>query len=211
MFKKDEMVSREAALPGRDQAIFTPVAHYVNHNKSHVSAHLETAYFAMGCFWGAERLFWQQTGVVYTAVGYSGGYTENPTYEEVCTGLTGHTEMVQVIFDPSVISYQQLLVVFWEKHNPSQGMRQGNDSGSQYRSAIYTTRQPQLEQAEKSVQVYQKELGKSGLHEGITTEVKALENFYYAEEYHQQYLGKNPEGYCGLGGSGVCFPPEALT
>lgn len=168
-------------------------------------AHFETAVFAMGCFWGAERLFWQITGVHNTAVGYSGGTTESPSYEDVCSGRTGHAEVVRVIFDPRVVSYQQLLKVFWESHNPTQGMRQGNDVGTQYRSAIYTSNVMQLELAKESREMYQRELNVAGFRP-ITTEIVAAEKFYIAEEYHQQYLAKNPDGYCGIGGTGVSCP-----
>jgi peptide-methionine (S)-S-oxide reductase len=165
-------------------------------------ANLERIIFGLGCFWGAERLFWRLPGVYSTAVGYAGGYTPNPTYKEVCSGQTGHTEVVQVVYDPAVISLKQLLQVFWEAHNPTQGMRQGNDSGTQYRSAIYATTPEQLLESQSSAAHYQEELIKSGLGK-ITTEIRALDNFYYAEDYHQQYLEKNPAGYCGLRGTGV--------
>jgi len=167
--------------------------------------HLQQAVFALGCFWGAERKFWQQPHIVSTAVGYSGGYTPNPTYEEVCTGLTGHTEVVSVIYNPSLTSYEELLQLFWESHNPTQGMQQGNDIGTQYRSAIYTTSQVQLDTALASKQHYQQRLTQSGINKAITTDIQPLGVFYYAEDYHQQYLAKNPQGYCGLGGLGVDF------
>jgi len=163
----------------------------------------------MGCFWGAERKFWQQEGVFTTAVGYSAGFTPNPTYEEVCSGMTGHNEVVLVVFDPQVISYSALLKVFWESHNPTQGMRQGNDSGTQYRSGIYVYSPAQRELAEASREVYQKALKESGISNGITTEIRDASEFYYAEGYHQQYLAKNPNGYCGLGGTKVCYPAAA--
>jgi len=166
---------------------------------------LETAVFALGCFWGAERIFWQTPGVYSTAVGYAGGVTPNPTYEEACSGRTGHTEAVLVIYDPEQVTYGTLLKRFWEGHNPTQGMRQGNDVGTQYRSAIYTSTQSQLESALASRDRYQAELERNG-HPEITTEIKEAGPFYYAEEYHQQYLGKNPSGYCGLGGTGVGCP-----
>lgn len=162
----------------------------------------ETAVFAMGCFWGAERLFWQLPGVQSTAVGYSGGTTDSPSYQDVCTGRTGHAEVVRVVFDPRVVSYQQLLKVFWESHNPTQGMRQGNDIGSQYRSAIYTTNAEQGVLAQESREMYQRDLVGAGF-QPITTEIAAIGKFYLAEEYHQQYLAKNPNGYCGIGGTGV--------
>jgi peptide-methionine (S)-S-oxide reductase len=165
-------------------------------------ANLERIVFGMGCFWGAERLFWRLSGVYSTAVGYAGGFTPNPTYKEVCSGQTGHTEVVQVVYDPAVISLKQLLKVFWEAHNPTQGMRQGNDTGTQYRSAIYATAPEQLAEAQNSAELYQQKLTRSGLGK-ITTEIGELDNFYYAEDYHQQYLEKNPDGYCGLRGTGV--------
>jgi peptide-methionine (S)-S-oxide reductase len=165
---------------------------------------LQQALFALGCFWGAERKFWQYPNIFSTAVGYSGGYTPNPSYEEVCTGQTGHTEVVSIIYDPALTDYEQLLQVFWESHNPTQGMQQGNDVGTQYRSAIYTTSQEQLDIALASKQQYQQRLTEKGFKE-ITTEIKPAEVFYYAEDYHQQYLAKNPQGYCGLGGLGVSF------
>jgi peptide-methionine (S)-S-oxide reductase len=163
---------------------------------------LETAYFAMGCFWGAERRFWEQPGVVTSAVGYAGGHTPNPTYEETCTGMTGHTEVVLVVFDPALTSYEKLLAVFWEAHDPTQGMRQGNDRGSQYRSAIYCSSTQQLEAAMASAESVQLQLTGLGFGE-ITTEIMAAPEFFYAEEYHQQYLAKNPAGYCGLRGTGI--------
>ena len=163
---------------------------------------MEVGYFGLGCFWGAERCFWQIHGVVTTAAGYQGGHTPNPTYEEVCSGMTGHTEVVQVVFDPERVPYDDLLNVFWESHNPTQGMRQGNDSGTQYRSAIFATSAEQLEQATEARSSYQQELGDAG-YATITTELRMAPEFYYAEGYHQQYLAKNPNGYCGLGGTGV--------
>jgi peptide-methionine (S)-S-oxide reductase len=166
--------------------------------------HVQQAVFALGCFWGAERKFWQTPHIFSTAVGYSGGYTPNPSYEEVCSGLTGHTEVVSVMYDPSLMTYDELLRVFWQSHNPTQGMQQGNDVGTQYRSAIYTTTQAQLDAALASKQHYQQCLTQQGFGE-ITTEIQALKVFYYAEDYHQQYLAKNPQGYCGLGGLGVAY------
>jgi peptide-methionine (S)-S-oxide reductase len=165
----------------------------------------EVAVFGLGCFWGAERKFWQQKGVLSTQVGYAGGTTPNPTYKEVCSGRTGHTEVVQVVFDPKVVSYEALLKVFWENHDPTQGMRQGNDVGTQYRSAIYAVTPAQKEEADRSRHAFQKALTAAG-HGAITTEIAPLATFYYAEDYHQQYLDKNPDGYCGLGGTGVSCP-----
>ncbi|PZW40881.1 peptide-methionine (S)-S-oxide reductase MsrA [Pseudomonas sp. URMO17WK12:I2] len=207
---KLELPSAEQALPGRETPISVPEAHFVNGNplQGPFPAGLQTAIFGLGCFWGAERRFWQQPGVWTTAVGYAGGHTPNPTYEETCSGLTGHAEVVLVVFDPQLTSYEQLLKVFWEVHNPTQGMRQGNDIGSQYRSAIYCTDQQQLAAAQASQAQFQEELRKAGLGE-ITTEIAPAPTFYYAEAYHQQYLAKNPEGYCGLGGTGVCLPPAS--
>ena len=169
---------------------------------------MEVAIFAMGCFWGVERLFWQQQGVYSTAAGYSGGFTPNPTYREVCSGQTGHTEVVRVVFDPKIISYKQLLQVFWENHDPAQGMRQGGDVGTQYRSAIYTLTPEQQTAAESSLKRFQQAMNEAGDQRTITTEVVPALPFYYAEDDHQQYLYKNPEGYCGLGGIGVCLPPQ---
>lgn len=204
---KLELPSAELALPGRAARMAVPAAHYVNGNplQSPFPAGLQQAVFALGCFWGAERRFWQQPGVWSTAVGYAGGHTPNPTYEEVCSGLTGHTEVVLVVFDPQQTSYEQLLKVFWEAHNPTQGMRQGNDIGTQYRSAIYCMDEAQLQAALASQAQFQLELEKAGFG-AITTEIAAAPPFYYAEAYHQQYLAKNPGGYCGLGGTGVCLP-----
>ncbi len=202
--KKTSMVSPQKALPGRDRAMPVPEQHFINGNplKPPFPEQMEQAVFGLGCFWGAERKFWQLEGVYTTAVGYAAGYTPNPTYKEVCSGLTGHNEVVLVVYDPKVISYQDLLKVFWESHNPTQGMRQGNDTGTQYRSGIYTYTQEQQEQAKASLQTYNQELAKAG-YGAITTEVLEAPEFYYAEDYHQQYLGKNPNGYCGLGGTGV--------
>ena len=204
---KLELPSAEQALPGRAESMAVPAAHYVNGNplKAPFPAGLQQAVFALGCFWGAERRFWQQSGVWSTAVGYAGGHTPNPTYEEVCSGLTGHTEVVLVVFDPQQTSYEQLLKVFWEAHNPTQGMRQGNDIGTQYRSAIYCHGSEQLTAALASQEAFQQALTAAGLG-SITTEIAAAPAFYYAETYHQQYLAKNPGGYCGLGGTGVCLP-----
>ncbi|HLO86640.1 MAG TPA: peptide-methionine (S)-S-oxide reductase MsrA [Nostocaceae cyanobacterium] len=205
--KKLAMPTREQALPGRTQQMPVPAKHYVNGNplKAPFPEGLETAMFGLGCFWGAERKFWQQKGVYTTAVGYAAGYTPNPTYREVCTGLTGHNEVVLVVFDPQVITYNQLLKVFWESHDPTQGMRQGNDTGTQYRSGIYVYSDTQKQQAEASRDAYQQNLNQAGFGK-ITTEILDAPEFYYAEDYHQQYLAKNPNGYCGLGGTGVACP-----
>jgi peptide-methionine (S)-S-oxide reductase len=204
---KLELPSVEQALPGRAEPMQVPATHFVNGNplQGPFPAGLELAVFAVGCFWGAERRFWQQPGVWSTAVGYAGGHTPNPTYDETCSGLTGHTEVVLVVFDPQVTSYAALLKVFWEAHNPTQGMRQGNDVGSQYRSAIYCYGAEQLAAAKNTQAQFQAELEKAG-YGAITTEVREAPPFYYAEAYHQQYLAKNPGGYCGLGGTGVCLP-----
>jgi peptide-methionine (S)-S-oxide reductase len=205
--KSTEIVDPTNALSGRDTTMRVPETHYVNGHRivPPFPAGLETAIFGLGCFWGAERIFWQTPGVYSTAAGYAGGYTPNPTYEETCTGRTGHTEAVLVVYDPEQVSYEQLLKRFWEGHDPTQGMRQGNDIGSQYRSAIYTTTSDQLEAALKSRERYQAELIAAG-YDPITTEIREAPAFYYAEDYHQQYLGKNPNGYCGLGGTGVTCP-----
>lgn len=204
---KQALPSAEQALPGRDSAVQVPAHHAVNSHplQPPFPAGLQQAVFAMGCFWGAERRFWQQPGVYSTAVGYAGGHTPNPTYEEVCSGLTGHTEVVLVVFDQQVTDYAALLKVFWEAHNPTQGMRQGNDSGTQYRSAIYCHGSDQLSAALASQEAFQQALTAAG-QGPITTEIAAAPAFYYAEAYHQQYLAKNPGGYCGLGGTGVCLP-----
>ena len=197
----------EQALPGRATAMPVPAGHFVNGNPiaPPFPAGLEQAVIAMGCFWGAERKFWQAPGVYTTAVGYAGGYTPNPTYREVCSGMTGHTEVVLVVFDPTVTSYEAVLKLFWENHDPTQGMRQGNDVGTQYRSAIYATSPEQLKAAEASRETFQAQLGESGYGE-ISTEIAEAGDFYYAEAYHQQYLAKNPNGYCGLAGTGVSCP-----
>jgi peptide-methionine (S)-S-oxide reductase len=195
------------ALPGRDTPLRVPKAHFVNGAplEPPFPEGLELALFGLGCFWGAERKLWQTPGVFSTSVGYAGGFTPNPTYEEVCSGRTGHAEVVRVVFDPVKLTYDELLRVFWESHDPTQGMRQGNDVGTQYRSAIYTYGEEQRRRAEASRDAYQHALTKSG-HGSITTEVADAPEFYYAEDYHQQYLGKNPNGYCGLGGTGVACP-----
>ncbi len=206
--KKQQMVSADKALAGRtDQQMPVPELHFVNGNPlvGPWPEGFETAVFGLGCFWGAERKFWQTEGVYSTAVGYAGGFTPNPTYEETCSGLTGHAEVVLVVFDPSRVSFDQLLKVFWENHDPTQGMRQGNDAGTQYRSAVYYTSDAQRSAIDKSLAMYQQQLSDAGFGD-ITTEVKPLGEFYYAEPYHQQYLAKNPNGYCGIGGTGVSCP-----
>ncbi|MFM2061163.1 MAG: hypothetical protein RLZZ507_833 [Cyanobacteriota bacterium] len=205
--KKLDIPTPEQALPGRKEKMPVPAKHYVNKNplQPPFPHGMETAMFGLGCFWGAERKFWQQNGVYTTAVGYAAGYTPNPTYREVCTGMTGHNEVVLVVFDPQVITYSQLLKVFWESHNPTQGMRQGNDSGTQYRSGIYVYSPTQKQLAEASRDAYQPALEKAGYGK-ITTEILDAPEFYYAEDYHQQYLAKNPGGYCGLGGTDVACP-----
>jgi peptide-methionine (S)-S-oxide reductase len=207
--KSSTMPEREEAPGGRSTALQVPVTHFVNGHRTTAPfpAGLKDAYFGMGCFWGAERLFWQLPGVYSTAVGYAGGFTPNATYEEVCSGRTGHTEIVRVIYDPEKIDYEDLLKVFWESHDPTQGMRQGNDVGTQYRSAIYTPEQ--VEVAEASKRAYQAQLTAAG-RGTITTEIHAAPPFYYAEDYHQQYLAKNPSGYCGIGGCGVPFKVAEL-
>ncbi len=205
--KPSKMPTAAEALPGRADRMPVPEQHFVNHHRivPPFTDGLSRAMFAMGCFWGAERKFWQLPGVYSTAVGYAAGVTPNPTYREVCTGMTGHAEVVLVVFDPTRISYDELLKVFWENHDPTQGMRQGNDVGTQYRSGIYTYDDEQHRAAERSRDVYQKQLA-AARHGAITTEILPAPEFYYAEEYHQQYLAKNPGGYCGLGGTGVSCP-----
>jgi peptide-methionine (S)-S-oxide reductase len=205
--KKTAMPGPEEALPGRTAAMPVTERHYVNDKplKPPYPEGLETAMFGLGCFWGAERKFWETQGVYVTAVGYAGGYTPNPTYDEVCTGMTGHNEVVRVVFDPAQLSYYELLKVFWEAHDPTQGMRQGNDVGTQYRSGIYVYTPAQRTAAEASRDAYQKALSQAG-HSAVTTEILEAPEFYYAEDYHQQYLAKNPGGYCGLGGTGVACP-----
>jgi len=202
---KAAMVDKDHALPGRSNPMVFNPTHAIN-GRSMLPPFegLETLVVAMGCFWGVERRFWQQDGVVITAVGYAGGFTPNPTYEEVCSGLTGHTEVVLVVFDPSQTSLYQMLKVFWESHDPTQGLRQGNDIGSQYRSAIYFTNASQLTEINRTQEKFNAELIAQGLGP-ITTEIAPLKHFYYAETYHQQYLHKNPGGYCGLRGTGVCL------
>jgi len=199
--------SRAEALPGRAERMPIPDLHFVNNHRlaPPYPDGLERALFGMGCFWGAERKFWQLRGVYSTAVGYVGGHTPNPTYREVCTGMTGHNEVVLVVFDPKIVSYADLLKVFWENHDPTQGMRQGNDVGTQYRSGIYFFDEAQKRAAEASRDLFQKQLSGAG-YGAITTEIAPAPEFYYAEDYHQQYLAKNPDGYCGLGGTGVSCP-----
>jgi peptide-methionine (S)-S-oxide reductase len=201
------MPTREQALPGRAETMPVPAAHFVNGHPlvPPFPDGLETAVFGLGCFWGAERAFWQTDGVFTTAVGYAGGFTPNPTYQEVCSGRTGHTEVVLVVFDPAVVGYEELLKVFWEDHDPTQGMRQGNDVGTQYRSAIYTFSEAQQSAAERSRERYDEVL-RAAHFDAISTEIEAAPPFYYAEDYHQQYLAKNPGGYCGIGGTGVSCP-----
>ena len=210
--EKTKMIEPERALPGRDSAMVVPDRHDVLGNplRPPFPDGYETAVFGMGCFWGAERLFWQAPGVWTTAVGYAGGYTPNPTYEEVCSGSTGHTEAVLVVFDPAKTSYEEMLRIFWEGHDPTQGMRQGNDVGTQYRSAIYYADDRQREAAESSRAMFQEKLGEAG-HGEITAELAPAGEFFYAEPYHQQYLAKNPNGYCGLGGTGASCPIGLAT
>jgi peptide-methionine (S)-S-oxide reductase len=205
--KVKSLLPSQSTLPGRAQKMAVPERHFVNGNRlaAPFPAGLELAQFALGCFWGAERVFWQLPGVYSTAVGYAGGETRNPTYEEVCSGFTNHTEIVLVVFDPKKISYEELLKAFWENHDPTQGMRQGNDAGTQYRSAIYTYGPAQKAAALASRDLFQEELKKKS-YGPITTEIREAPEFYYAEDYHQQYLAKNPGGYCGLGGTGVTCP-----
>ncbi len=205
--RPENLPTADAALPGRAEPLPTADKHFVNGNplKGPYPDGFKTAVFAMGCYWGVERRFWQVPGVWVTAVGNAGGRTPNPTYEEVCSGKTGHTESVFVVYDPSVVSYDELLKVFWEGHDPTQGMRQGNDQGTQYRSAIYTSSEEELEAAKASRDGYQKKLEEAGYGK-ITTEIRPLDDFFFAEEYHQQYLAKNPSGYCGIGGTGVSCP-----
>ncbi len=205
--KKLTIPTPEEALPGRAEPMPVPDRHFVNGHplKPPFPAGMELAMFGLGCFWGAERKFWQQEGVYSTAVGYAAGSTPNPTYREVCTGMTGHNEVVQVVYDPKLVSYESLLKLFWESHDPTQGMRQGNDVGTQYRSGIYVYSDEQRQAANASRDAYQQALSKAG-YGTITTEILDAPEFYYAEDYHQQYLAKNPGGYCGLGGTRVCFP-----
>ncbi len=206
MFNKSRDTSHEA-LPGRLEPMSVPDEHFVNGNpmKKPFPDNLEQIVFGLGCFWGAERIFWETPGVYSTAVGYAGGTTPNADYQEVCSGQTGHTEVVLVVFDPAVVSFESLLKIFWESHDPTQGMRQGNDVGTQYRSAIYTTSNEQTDSIQSSLSAYQDNLGDAGFG-AITTEIAPLDQFYFAEDYHQQYLAKNPGGYCGIGGTGVSCP-----
>ncbi len=207
MKKMKTLLPADSTLPGREARMAVPETHFVNGNRivPPFPQGLERAVFGLGCFWGAERLFWQIPGVYSTAVGYAGGETKNPTYEEVCSGFTNHTEAVLVVYDPKRVSYEALLKAFWEGHDPTQGMRQGNDTGSQYRSAIYAHGEEQLKAARASKDAFEKALRAKG-YGAITTEIRPAQAFYYAEDYHQQYLGKNPDGYCGLGGTGVSCP-----
>ncbi len=201
-----EMITKEQALPGRTEVMPLPEQHFVNGNKlaQPYPQNMQQAMFGLGCFWGAERKFWETEGVYLTIVGYAAGFTPNPTYQEVCSGMTGHNEVVYVVFAPSVVSYKNLLKLFWESHDPTQGMRQGNDRGTQYRSGIYTYTKEQKAEALQTQSNYQKVLQDAGLS-AITTEITDATEFYAAEEYHQQYLAKNPSGYCGLGGTGIPY------
>ena len=212
MFQKSQMVTAETALAGRGEAIPTAEAHFLNDRalKSEVSDSMEQAMFGMGCFWGDERIFWQIEGVWLTMVGYGGGFTPNATYPEVCGGQTGHNEVVRVIYDPAVVSYQELLRVFWEGHDPTQGMRQGNDRGTQYRSGVYTYSDEQAALAKASRDDFTPKLAAAG-YGAISTEIEMAPDFYYAEGYHQQYLAKNPQGYCGIGGTGARCPIGIAT
>ncbi|MEO1573609.1 MAG: peptide-methionine (S)-S-oxide reductase MsrA [Pseudomonadota bacterium] len=206
--RKSEMIARNDALPDRPEAIPVPSRHFVLDAplKAPFGDGIEQAVFGLGCFWGAERVFWQLPGVVSTAVGYAGGYTANPTYQDVCSGQTGHTEVVLVAFDPSKVSYAELLKTFFEAHDPTQGMRQGNDRGTQYRSAVYATTDEQLAEVKAAAGAYSDALSQAGHSAPVTTEIAPAGPFFYAEEYHQQYLAKNPNGYCGIGGTGVSCP-----
>jgi peptide-methionine (S)-S-oxide reductase len=212
MKKMTKLLPAEATLPGRPKRMDVPETHFVNGNRivPPFPNGMELAQFGMGCFWGAERVFWQMPGVYSTAVGYAGGDTPNPSYEEVCSGFTNHTEAVLVVFDPKLVSYEELLKRFWESHDPTQGMRQGNDAGTQYRSAIYTYGEEQARLARETKAAFEKALKAKGFGP-ITTEIAPAPEFYYAEDYHQQYLGKNPNGYCGLGGTGVTCPVGVLA
>ena len=203
--KKTQMPTPGDALPGRNQPLATATHHFVNGNplKGPYPSGTKKAYFAMGCFWGVERLFWSREGVFVTAVGYAGGLTPNPTYEDTVTGLTGHAETVLVVYDSDVVRYEDLLTIFWEGHDPTQGMRQGNDTGTTYRSAIYAEDDGQMQLAQSSRKTYQQSLEAAGVKHAITTEIEPAPTFYFAEDYHQQYLAKNPNGYCGVRGTGV--------
>lgn len=207
LFRKQlDIPPAEQALPGRDEPLPVLAEHYVTGRPltPPYPEDMAVAEFAMGCFWGAERLFWETDGVYVTAVGYAGGHTPNPLYEEVCSGMTGHTEAVRVVYDPSIITFDELLTLFWESHDPTQGMRQSNDVGTQYRSAIYTHSEKQLEQAQASKDRFEQRLKSNGYGD-ITTEIRPAPTFYFAEDYHQQYLAKVPNGYCGIAGTGVCY------
>lgn len=206
--KKAKLPEEEDALKGRDEAIAVTQPHFVNGTSitAPFPEGMQMLQVGMGCFWGVERIFWKIEGVYTTAVGYGAGYTKNPTYEEVCSGNTGHNELVLVVFDPKIVSLEKILTAFWEGHDPTQGMRQGNDTGTQYRSGIYTYNEEQQHMALESKTAYQAALNKSGIKHEITTEIIPASPFYYAEEYHQQYLAKNPNGYCGIGGTGVSCP-----
>ncbi|VEC01130.1 Peptide methionine sulfoxide reductase MsrA [Cedecea lapagei] len=209
LFEKTHSVAQADALPGRNTPMPVATLHAVNeHSMTNVPDGMEVALFAMGCFWGVERLYWEIPGVYSTAAGYSGGYTPNPTYREVCSGQTGHAEAVRVVYDPKVVSYGQLLQVFWENHDPAQGMRQGGDVGTQYRSAIYPLTPEQDKAARASLERFQAAMDAAGDKRKVTTEIANAGPFYYAEDDHQQYLYKNPQGYCGIGGIGVCLPPQ---
>jgi peptide-methionine (S)-S-oxide reductase len=212
MGKKTEMPSADEALPGRQEALSVPDAHFVNGNllKGPYPEGMKTISFGMGCFWGAEKKFWDVPGVYSTQAGYAAGFTQNPTYEEVCSGKTGHNEVVRVVYNPRLVDFEKLLQIFWENHDPTQGMRQGNDIGTQYRSGIYTSDPEQRAAAEESLKAYGKRLEQAGFGE-VTTEILDGGTFYFAEEYHQQYLAKNPDGYCGLGGTGVACPMGLMT
>ncbi len=211
LFRKTEMITAEKALPGRSESIPVPSKHYVLGTPMKPPFEgMELAMFGMGCFWGAERKFWEAEGVHSTQVGYAAGHTPNPTYQEVCSGQTGHNEVVRVVFDPARISYDEILRIFWENHDPTQGMRQGNDTGTQYRSGVYWYGEAQREAVNRSREAFQQKLVASGYGQ-ITTEVLEAPEFYYAEDYHQQYLAKNPGGYCGLGGTGVSCPIGVAT
>lgn len=207
--EKQNMIGQDSALIGRATPIIPSQPHAVNSTllNDDKPQGYETIIVGMGCFWGAERLYWKQKGIYSTAVGYSGGFTPNPTYDEICTGKTGHTEVVRIIYDPVKITQAQLLALFWENHDPTQGMRQGNDTGSQYRSVIYVSTPELLAHANISKECYQQALQQQ-TNSPITTEIELAGTFYFAEDYHQQYLSKNPDGYCGLGGTGICFPPQ---
>lgn len=208
-FDKTTLISQSDALPGRETPIQIAKLHAVNHHPiNNVPDNMQVALFAMGCFWGVERLFWQVPGVYSTAAGYGAGFTANPSYQEVCTGMTGHTEMVRVVYDPQIVSYEQLLQLFWENHDPAQGMRQGGDIGTQYRSGIYPQSAEQERAAQESLTRFQQAMQSGGDNRQVTTEIRRDVPFYYAEDDHQQYLYKNPHGYCGLGGIGICLPPQ---